>query len=100
MDYQLNFKQHVTHCTSKANRIVGIIRRSFNHLTNKMFVQLFKALVRPILEYGHSVWQPHQKTLCSDLEDVQRRATKMLAHLKDKPYPERLRTPKPTILRT
>ena len=57
-----------------------------------MFVQLFKALVRPILEYGHSVWQPHQKTLCSDLEDVQRKATDMLAHFKDNPYSERLRT--------
>ncbi|XP_018024129.1 uncharacterized protein LOC108679901 [Hyalella azteca] len=43
-----------------------------------------------MLEYGHSVWQPRHKTLCSDLEDVQRRATKLIASLKDKPYPERL----------
>ena len=28
---------------------------------------------------------------CSNLEDVQRRATKLLAHLRDKSYPERLR---------
>ncbi|XP_076443961.1 uncharacterized protein LOC143282247 [Babylonia areolata] len=48
-------------------------------------------MVRPILEYGHAVWQPYQKTLSAELEDVQRRATRLLASMKDKPYPERLR---------
>ena len=47
-------------------------------------------MVRPILEYAQSVWQPQQKMLRQDLEDVQRRATKMTANLKDKPYNERL----------
>ncbi|XP_076441009.1 uncharacterized protein LOC143280263 [Babylonia areolata] len=48
-------------------------------------------MVRPILEYGHAVWQPYQKTLSAELEDVQRRATRLLASMKDKSYPERLR---------
>ena len=59
-----------------------------------MFVQLFKGLVRPILEYGHCIWKPDekkQKGLCADIERVQKRATKMLSQLKDLPYPERLR---------
>ena len=46
--------------------------------------------MRPILEYGHTVWQPYLKTLCQDLEDVQRRATSLLSSLKQKTYPERL----------
>ena len=45
---------------------------------------------RPILEYGHSVWHPYSKMLQREVEDVQRRATKMLSELRDKPYPERL----------
>ena len=76
VDSDLTFKEHVNHVTSKANRILGIIRRSFDYLTAEMFIRLYKALVRPILEYGHSVWQPHHKTLCAELEDVQRRATR------------------------
>ena len=32
------------------------------------------------------------KTLCGELEDVQKRATKLIASLKDKSYPERLTT--------
>jgi hypothetical protein len=57
-----------------------------------VFVQLYKALVRPLLEYGHSVWQPYNKTLCAEIEDVQRRATKLLASLSNLDYPARLAT--------
>jgi len=90
VDAKLSFREQVAQSTAKANRTVGIIRRSFDHLSEKTFVQLYKSLVRPLLEYGHCVWQPYLKTLCSDIEDVQRRATKLLAPLRDKPYEERL----------
>ncbi|KAK3766990.1 hypothetical protein RRG08_058905 [Elysia crispata] len=90
VDSQLNFKDHISQATTKANRILGVIRRSFDHLTDHTFVQLYKALVRPILKYGHSVWQPVLETLQQDIEDVHHRATKLIGHLKDKPYPERL----------
>ena len=94
IDKVLSFKRHVELATSKANRVIGVIRRSFDYLTPAIFVQLFKGLVRPLLEYGHCVWNPdekNQKGLCAEVEKVQRRATKMLGHLKDLPYPERLR---------
>ena len=90
VDNKLSFRQHISQSTAKANKVVGIIRRSFDHLSEKTFVQLYKALVRPILEYGHTVWQPHLKTLCQDVEDVQRRATRLLSTLNSKSYPERL----------
>lgn len=90
IDSKLKFREHVAQVTAKANQRVGIIRRSFDHLSEKTFLQLYKAQVRPILEYGHSVWQPYLKTLCQDLEDVQRRATGLLSSLKLKTYPERL----------
>ncbi|KAL8625775.1 hypothetical protein ACOMHN_012367 [Nucella lapillus] len=90
VDSQLTFKDHISQATAKANRILGVIRRSFDHLTEHTFIQLYKALVRPVLEYGHSVWQPSQKTLQQEIEDFQRRATKLIGKLKEKPYPERL----------
>ena len=92
VDNKLSFKQHINQVTSKANRNLGIIRRTFDHLPNHTFVLLYKAMVRPILEYGHSVWNPAQKMLIKELEDVQRRATKLVGGLKNKPYPERLKT--------
>ncbi|KAA0202334.1 hypothetical protein HAZT_HAZT000415 [Hyalella azteca] len=75
-------------------------RELLAYITPEIFIQLYKSLVRPVLEYGHSVWQPRHKTLCSDLEDVQsvqrteegNQAYQVspIASLKDKPYPERL----------
>jgi hypothetical protein len=90
VDSGLVFKGHVAYCTAKANKVVGIICRSFDHLTEHTFVKLYKSLVCPLLEYRNCVWQPHHKTLSSDIEDVQRWATKLLGLLTDKPYPERL----------
>lgn len=91
VDNKLTFKEHVAKTTAKANTVVGIIRRTFDYLDDNLFTNLFKSLVRPILEYGHSVYQPYHKTLCGDIEDVQRRATKLLPSVRDLPYPERLR---------
>ena len=91
IDDKLTFKEHVFQTTKKANRIVGLIRRTFAFLSDKTFVLLFKSLVRPLLEYGHSIWQPHDKYLCKEVEDVQRRATRMIGHLKNLTYPERLK---------
>ena len=90
IDNKLNFKEHVNRSTSKANKIMGVIRRTFDYLSEEIFVQLFKSLVRPILEYGNSAWQPCNKSLCQEIENVQRRATKLLASIRDLPYPERL----------
>ena len=35
IDNRLSFKQHVAQSTAKANKVVGIIRRSFDHLSEK-----------------------------------------------------------------
>ena len=81
VDPRLSFKDHVSQACAKANKILGIVRRSFDYLTNKMFVQLYKSLVRPHLEYNHCVWDPHFKYLRQDIENVQKRATKLLGRL-------------------
>ena len=54
-------------------------------------VRLYKALVKPHLEYCSSVWSPYYKKDKELLERVQHRFTKMFSGIKDKPYEERLK---------
>ena len=39
---------------------------------------MYKCLVRPILEYGSSFWDPHYECLIDDLEKVQKRAARFV----------------------
>ena len=55
-----------------------------------MFLQLYKALVRPHLEYASVIWAPKYLKDSKAIENVQRRATKLLVQLQNKNYPDRL----------
>jgi len=95
----LKFSRHIATAANKANRIVGIIRRSFRYLDKPMLAQLYKSLIRSHLEYANTVWCPMKQADIDHLERVQRRATKLITVMKDLSYPERLRTLKlPTLV--
>jgi len=55
-----------------------------------VLVPLFKALVRPVLEYVNTVWDSSFKTQIKLLEDVQRKYTKHILEVKKLPYEKRL----------
>ena len=55
-------------------------------------------MVRPHLEYAAPVWSPHDDYLKEQLENVQRRATKLIPAISHLEYPERLKALKmPTL---
>ena len=47
-DDQLKFHDHTTQVTTKANRVLGLIKKSFEYLDSTMLTDLFTTLVRPI----------------------------------------------------
>ena len=99
VDPHLTFEKHMSTQINKANQMVGLIRRSFRYMDYATFALLFKALVRPHLEYANSVWCPYRKKDIEAIENVQRRATKMLPNLSNLSYTERLRKLKLPSLR-
>ena len=56
-----------------------------------MFTTLYKSLVRPHLEYGSNVWSVVLKKDAIQLENVQRRATRLLPHIRHLSYSDRLK---------
>ena len=62
-------------------------------------VPLFKSLVRPILEYGNTIWCPSLQRQCDVIENVQRRFTKRIVGMTDLSYADRLEALKlPSLL--
>ena len=89
IDDKLKFHEHTSVTIAKANRILALMKRSFN-INMNIFLRLYTTLVRPILEYANIAWGPTFITDQKSLEKVQRRATKMLPELYNLTYAERL----------
>ena len=90
IDTNLKFDSHITAKINKANRNLGIINRSFTYMDKPMFLNLYKALVRPHLEYASPVWSPFLRKQQVAIENVQRRATKLLKNISQLSYKDRL----------
>ena len=58
IDEKLKFDKHTEAQVNKANKVLGLIRRSFENLDKETLVWLFKALVIPHLEYRNTVTYP------------------------------------------
>jgi len=86
--------------TKAANRILGLVKRTFSSRRKDIIVRLYKSLIRPHLEYCMSVWRPHYRKDIDLLEGVQRRALKLIDGFKDLSYEERLRAVHLTSLET
>ena len=88
---KLTWKDHINSLVSKANRVMGLIKRmlGFNApvAVNK---QLYTSLVRGILEYGTPVWSGMTVHDTIRTERIQRAATKFILHYPDTDYRERL----------
>ena len=90
VDPELKFSRHIEVQVNKANKILGMIRRSYEFIDADTMKRLFTALVRPHLEYSNVAWSPRLVKDKKLIEGVQRRATKLVPELKELPYEERL----------
>ena len=92
VDEKLKFDPHTVGLTqaNKANKVLGLIRRTFDNLDGDMLVLLYKSLVRPPLEYCHAVVYSQYVKQENMLEAVLRRATRLVPKIGNKKYPERL----------
>ena len=87
----LKFNKHISTKVQKANSMLGLIIRSFDYLDKNSYIRLYKAMIRPQLEYGNAIWHPYLRKDIDSIEAVQKRFTKLIPGLRDLSYQDRLK---------
>ena len=81
---------HCDKASANAMQSLGLIKRTFTHLTKESFLILYKSYIRPQLEYCVSIWNPYLARNIDKLERIQQRAIKLVPELAQLPYEVRL----------
>lgn len=86
----LKSAQQCAKAVKTGNKVLGMIKRTFTSRKPEIMIPLYKALVRPHLEYCVQAWRPHYIKDIKLLEQVQHRATKCIEGMYNLSYEERL----------
>ena len=72
LDSKLNFDLHLTEKITKANKVIGLIRRLYKDLSRNSLLTIYKSNVRPHLDYGDIIYdRPNIDSFTKKLESVQ-----------------------------
>ena len=68
----LKWEDQVRYAASKANRVLGMLKKTFMCRDSDLWKKLYISLVRPHLEYAVQVWNPYLAKDIELIEKVQR----------------------------
>ncbi|CAM5120564.1 unnamed protein product [Natator depressus] len=91
VDHRMTMSRQCDMAMKKANAVLGCIRQGISSRDKEVLVLLYRALVRPHLEYCVQFWSPMFKKDEFKLEQVQRRAIRMIRGMENLSYERRLK---------
>ena len=71
------WNSHIHRIAITTNQTLGVVRRNIKTKVSKVPETAYNTLVRSQLEYASAVWEPHNKGLISQIEQVQKRAVRL-----------------------
>ena len=78
IDRELRYDQHITSVARQTSQRVSALRRVAGSLDSRGILTLYKAQIRPCMEYGALAWMSGAATHTRRLDAVQRRALRLL----------------------
>ena len=96
----LKWKQQIISFSSKANSMMGMFKATFYQFDIELVKTLYKAFIRPLIEFAVPVWSPYYKGDINILEKVQHRMTRLVPFLRKLTYDRRLEILELTTLET
>ena len=80
-----------SHILAKVKKAKAIFIKRFIKMTIPVFLNVYEGLIRPHLEFCDHAWYPRLNKNTISIENVQRRATRMVQALQTLSYNERLK---------
>ena len=74
----LKWTTHIDKICNRANSILGFIRRNLKHSNRNFKETAYISLVRSVLDYASTVWDPYLKKDVDNIEGIQRRAARFV----------------------
>ncbi|XP_076442761.1 uncharacterized protein LOC143281434 [Babylonia areolata] len=76
----MQWESHIDSITKKASKTLGFVRRNLKIGNKKAKETAYKDLVRPLLEYAATVWDPYTANEIEALQKIQRRAARWVSN--------------------
>ena len=83
MNSNMKLSEQCGIAASKGNQVLETIRRNITYKEKSLIVPLYKAIVRPHLEYCIQAWRPYRRKDIDMLHKIQRSATKLIPGLRE-----------------
>ena len=87
----LKFEEQCCATIAKANSILGQIKRTFNTRDKNVIINAYRTYVLPHLDYCCQIWSPGTKKMVQKIEQVQKRALRLIPSLNHLSYGDKLK---------
>ena len=77
-DHKLSWEPHVNYICSKANHLLGFLKRNSCNAPTQIKEHLYKQLLLPLIKCCSAIWYPYHQTLVSKLEMIQHQAARFV----------------------